>query len=41
MKLSFSDSGAVEPANAAETAEVKHLTLLQRFKARFRRARLQ
>ncbi|TCK18599.1 hypothetical protein DFR30_1878 [Thiogranum longum] len=41
MKLSFSDSGAVEPAKVADGVDVKHLTLLQRFKARFRRARLQ
>jgi hypothetical protein len=41
LKLSFSDSGAVEPAHPPETAEARHMTLLQRFKARFRRARLQ
>jgi len=41
MKLSFSRSGAVEHPGQTEIAEVKPTTLLQRFKARFRRARLQ
>ncbi len=41
MKLSFSRSGAVEHPGQTEIAEVKPMTLLQRFKARFRRARLQ
>ncbi|VAW76564.1 FIG00945414: hypothetical protein [hydrothermal vent metagenome] len=41
MKLSFSSSGAVEHAGQPENAETKPVTLLQRFKARFKRARLQ
>ena len=41
MKLSFSSSGAVEHSGQGESAEAKPTTLLQRFKARFRRTHLQ
>ena len=41
MKLSFSSSGAVEHPEQTDPVETKPMTLLQRFKARFRRARLQ
>ncbi len=41
LKLSFSSSGAVEHPQQTALAEARPMTLLQRFKARFRRTRLQ
>ena len=41
MKLSFSSNGAVEHTGQGGSIDTGPMTLLQRFKARFRRARLQ